>query len=196
MDAPEDLTSATYEFEGTTYTLAEFFERPSQIGFLVVKDGNVVYERYADGNDRASRWVSFSVSKSVTSLLIGAAIKDGFISSVDEPVTHYLPRLRGTPYENSTIRDVLQMSSGVQWNEDYADPNSPVENPDSTDRDSLFGGDGSDTIFGGIGSDTVNGQAGTDIIDVLGGGRSESGIDTIVKDQIDIIFRDPTDVLI
>ena len=125
-DAPEDLTSVTYEFEGTTYSLAEFFEQPSQIGFLVVKDGDVIYERYADGNDRESRWVSFSVSKSVTSLLIGAAIKDGFIESVDEPVTHYLPRLRGTPYEDSTIRDVLQMSSGVQWNEDYADPNSDV----------------------------------------------------------------------
>ena len=66
------------------------------------------------------------MTKSVTSLLIGAAIRDGYIQSVDEPVANYLPRLRGTAYETSTIKDVLQMASGVSWNEDYSDPDSDV----------------------------------------------------------------------
>ncbi|MEM7017127.1 MAG: serine hydrolase domain-containing protein [Pseudomonadota bacterium] len=121
-----DLSGVTYEVDGKSFSVADFLAMPSQIGFLAVKDGNVVMEHYAAGNDRNSRWVSFSVSKSVTSMLIGAAIKDGFINSVDEPVAHYLPRLRGTGYEGASIKDVLQMSSGVAWNEDYADPQSDV----------------------------------------------------------------------
>ena len=92
----------------------------------LVQDGDVLFERYAPGNDRSTPWMSFSVAKSVTSMLIGAAIRDGYIVSVDEPVANYLPRLRGTPYEASTIRNVLQMASGVAWNEDYNDPDSDV----------------------------------------------------------------------
>jgi len=99
---------------------------PEAIGLLVVQNGNVLLEHYAPGNDRQSRWISFSVTKSVTSLLICAAIADAYIGSVDEPVAHYLPRLRGTSYEAVTIRDVLNMASGVAWNEDYADRSSDV----------------------------------------------------------------------
>ncbi|MBT8492234.1 MAG: beta-lactamase family protein [Deltaproteobacteria bacterium] len=120
------LGDVTYELDGQRHTLGDFLARPSQIGFIVVKDGTVLLERYAKGNTRASRWVSFSVSKSVTSMLIGAAIQDGFIKSVDEPVTRYLSRLRGTGYEGVSIKDVLQMSSGIAWNEDYADSQSDV----------------------------------------------------------------------
>ncbi|MEM9305156.1 MAG: serine hydrolase domain-containing protein [Pseudomonadota bacterium] len=126
VDRPKDLSSVRYQIDGRTYTLADFFAMPAQIGFIVVQDGNVLLERYAQGNDRDSVWISFSVTKSVTSLLIGAAINDGFIESVDEPVSYYLPRLRGTGYENVSIREVLQMASGVAWNEDYGDPESDV----------------------------------------------------------------------
>lgn len=126
VNRPAELSAVTYEVEGTTYGLDDFLNRPAQIGLIVVKDGAIVLERYAPGNDAGSLWVSFSVSKSVTSMLIGAAIQDGFIESVDEPITHYLPRLRGTGYEGATIRNILQMSSGVAWNEDYADPQSDV----------------------------------------------------------------------
>jgi CubicO group peptidase (beta-lactamase class C family) len=122
----QDYSDLTYQVDGATYTLADFLTMPSAIGLLASKDGNVLLEHYAPGNDRDSRWVSFSVTKSVTSMLIGAAIADGYIRSVDEPVAYYLPRLRGTPYETSTIRNVLNMASGVAWNEDYADPNSDV----------------------------------------------------------------------
>ena len=97
-------------------------------GLIAVQDGQVVLERYAAGNDAASPWVSFSVAKSVVAMLAGAALLDGYIASVDEPVTAYLPRLKGSAYDNVTIENLLQMASGVQWNEDYADPGSDVNN--------------------------------------------------------------------
>ena len=123
---PTDFSSLSYMLDGYQYSLADFLRMPYNKGFIVVQNEEVLLERYAIGNDRSTKWILFSVAKSVTSMLIGAAIQDGFITSVEEPVSNYLPRLRGTPYENSSIKDVLQMSSGVSWNEDYADTNSDV----------------------------------------------------------------------
>ena len=123
---PIDLTDVPYTVEGTNFTLADFIGNPANIGLLVVQNGEVIFERYAPGNDRTSRWVSFSVTKSLTSMLIGAAIKDGFIASVDDKVVDYLPRLRNSAYEGASIADVLHMASGVAWDENYADPESDV----------------------------------------------------------------------
>ena len=97
---------------------------------LVIKDGNIVCERYQLGNDANSRWVSFSVAKSVTSMLIGAAIKDGYISSVDDKVTDYLPLLKNCSYDQATIRNLLRMASRVEWDEDYADKKSDINQAD------------------------------------------------------------------
>ena len=97
-------------------------EKHSVAGLLVIKDGHILYERYGLGNTEDSRWISYSVAKSVVSMLFGAAIQDGYIKSVDEKVTEYLPRLKGSSYDQSSIANLLQMASGVQWNEDYADP--------------------------------------------------------------------------
>jgi CubicO group peptidase (beta-lactamase class C family) len=113
-----------------TMTVDDYFKRQNVAGLLVIKDGQIVYERYGLGNTENSRWISFSVSKSVVSLLFGAAIKDGYIKSVDEMVTDYLPRMAGSSYEQATIKNVLQMASGVEWNEDYADPESDVSSVD------------------------------------------------------------------
>ena len=124
--APVNLDTVTYEVDGETFPLSHYLDDPAQVGLIVVRDDDVLYERYSDGNNRDSVWISFSVTKSVTSMLIGAAIRDGFIESVDEPVANYLPRLRGTGYEKASIRDVLNMASGIRWNEDYADPGSDV----------------------------------------------------------------------
>lgn len=124
--APADLSDITYSVDGQPYSLDDFTDMPGNIGLIVIRDGDVLFERYQRGNDEDSVWISFSVTKSITSMLIGAAIQDGYIKSVDEPVANYLPRLRGTGYERATIRDVLQMSSGIAWNEDYADPESDV----------------------------------------------------------------------
>ena len=124
--AEKDLSNIGYDVEGISYTVTDFLASPYSKGFIVVQDNKILLEYYDDSHNEETRWVSFSVTKSVTSMLIGAAIKDGFITSVDEPVAHYLPRLRGTPYETATIEDLLHMSSGVKWNEDYFDSNSDV----------------------------------------------------------------------
>ncbi len=79
----------------------------------MLKDGEVALERYENGNTAETKWVSFSIAKSVVSLLFGAAIKDGYISDLDASVTEYLPLLDGSAYEDVTIRHALQMASGV-----------------------------------------------------------------------------------
>lgn len=124
--APVELSSVTYVFNDSTRALADLAERTNLTGLLVIREGEIVLEEYFRGNTAETRWTSFSVAKSVVSLLFGAAIRDGYIESVEEPVTRYLPELAGSAYEGVTIRQILQMSSGVAWNEDYADPESDV----------------------------------------------------------------------
>lgn len=93
---------------------------------IVLVDGQLRLERYGLGFDAGGRWTSFSVAKSVTSTLVGAAIRDGLIRSMDDKVTDYLPQMKGSAYDDVSLRQLLTMTSGVQWNEDYADPNSDV----------------------------------------------------------------------
>lgn len=95
-------------------------------GILVLQDGKIRYERYARGHGPAGRYTSFSVAKSLTSTLVGAAVKDGHIASLDDPVTRYIPELTGSAYDGVSVRQVLTMTSGVKWNEDYTDPRSDV----------------------------------------------------------------------
>ena len=121
-----DLSNVEIKLNDASMTVNEYFTRQSVAGLLVIRDGKIIYERYGLGNNGDSKWISFSVAKSVVSMLIGAAIQDGYIASVDEKVTHYLPRLKGSSYDQSSIVNLLQMASGVQWNEDYADPESDV----------------------------------------------------------------------
>jgi CubicO group peptidase (beta-lactamase class C family) len=121
-----DLGNVAFMHEHAEWTINQYIETQKVAGIIVVRNGEILYERYALGNTEESRWVSYSVAKSVTSMLIGAAIQDGYIESVDEMITDYVPRLKGTPYDQSSIRNVLQMSSGVEWNEDYADPEADI----------------------------------------------------------------------
>ncbi len=95
-------------------------------GLVVLVDGRVRLERYGLGHTPVGRWTSFSMAKSLTSTLVGAAIRDGFIHSVDDPVTRYIHALSGSAYEGVTIRQLLTMTSGVKWNEDYTDLKSDV----------------------------------------------------------------------
>ncbi len=103
-----------------------FVQANNTAGLIVVQDGRVRLERYARGFSRTDRYTSFSVAKSLTSTLVGAAVQDGFIKSVDDPVTRYIPELAGSAYDGVTVRQVLTMTSGVKWNEDYTDPKSDV----------------------------------------------------------------------
>lgn len=98
----------------------------STAGVMVLVDGRVVHEEYGLGMGPKDRWTSFSVAKSFTSTLLGAAVKDGHIKSLDDPVTKYIPGLAGSAYEGVTVRQLATMTSGVKWNEDYTDPKSDV----------------------------------------------------------------------
>ncbi len=93
---------------------------------LVLHDGKLRLERYGLGFDGGGRWTSFSVAKSITSTLVGAAIRDGHIRSLDDKVSDYIAPMKGSAYDDVSIRQLLAMSSGVRWNEDYADPKSDV----------------------------------------------------------------------
>jgi len=116
----------TFQYQGKTWTVADYMKAYRVSGLLVIKDGKIVMERYALGRGPHDRWTSFSVAKSLTSTLVGAAIQDGKIESLSSPVTDYIPELKGSAYEGVTVRQMLMMSSGVKWNEDYADPKSDV----------------------------------------------------------------------
>lgn len=95
-------------------------------GVMVLVDGKVVHEEYGLGMGPKDRWTSFSVAKSFTSTLLGAAVKQGKIASLDDPVVKYIPGLAGSAYEGVTVRQLATMTSGVKWNEDYTDPKSDV----------------------------------------------------------------------
>jgi CubicO group peptidase (beta-lactamase class C family) len=95
-------------------------------GLVIVQDGNLRFERYGLGFSALGRWTSFSIAKSFTSTLVGAAIKDGFIKSLDDKVSRYIPDLKGSAYDDVSVAQLLTMSSGVRWNEDYEDPKSDV----------------------------------------------------------------------
>ncbi len=125
-----ELGGLEFTFQGETLTVDEYFVRSNVAGLLIIQDGKVVYERYGLGNTAETRWVSYSVAKSVTSMLVGAAVRDGYIGSLEDKVTDYLPRLRGSPYEQTSLRHLMQMASGVVWDETYDDPDSDVSSAD------------------------------------------------------------------
>ena len=104
----------------------DYMARQNTAGLVVVQDGKIRFERYGLGFDANGRWTSFSVAKSFTSTLVGAAIQDGYIASLEDKVSRYIPDLRGSAYDDVTIRQLLTMSSGVRWNEDYEDPRADV----------------------------------------------------------------------
>lgn len=95
-------------------------------GLVIIQDGKIRLEKYGLDFSGNGRWTSFSVAKSFTSTLVGAAIKDGYIKSIDDKVSDYIPDLKGSVYDDVTIKQLLTMTSGVKWNEDYADPKSDV----------------------------------------------------------------------
>jgi CubicO group peptidase (beta-lactamase class C family) len=95
-------------------------------GLVIIQDGKLRLEKYGLDFSADGRWTSFSVAKSFTSTLVGAAIKDGYIKSIDDKVSDYIPDLEGSVYDDVTIKQLLTMTSGVEWNEDYADPKSDV----------------------------------------------------------------------
>lgn len=120
----EPLALETFPVAGVPMKLEDFVARARTTGLIVLKDGKIVFERYWQGADAGSRFASWSMAKSFVSTLVGFAIGDGLIRSVEDPVTDYLPELKGSGYDGVPIKAVLQMSSGVAFREDYVDSSS------------------------------------------------------------------------
>lgn len=106
------------------YDLYDYLAIGRVSGLLVISDDEIVFEKYFLGNDENTRWMSMSVVKSMSAMLVGAAIRDGDIESIDDDVTRYLPQFTDSAYDGVTVRHLLQMTSGVAWNETYTDPAS------------------------------------------------------------------------
>lgn len=129
----EKLLDFSYEIDGARYPAEAFLERTFTNALLIIKDGRIVYENYLNMGEAEDRYIGFSMSKSVTSLLVGCAVADGLIRSVDDPVDRYLPELRGGGYEGVTIRQLLNMRSGIDYKETYVPaawpPGTPLASP-------------------------------------------------------------------
>ncbi|MGW0828451.1 serine hydrolase domain-containing protein [Streptomyces sp. NPDC002845] len=117
---------ATYEFDDAVRSTEEFLADTDTSALLVLIDGEIRYERYLLTGGPDVPWLSMSVSKSFVSALVGIAVEEGHIRSIDEPISAYVPVRPGSAYDGIPIRDVLQMSSGARWNEDYNDPASDI----------------------------------------------------------------------
>ncbi|MBC8716852.1 serine hydrolase [Ochrobactrum sp. Marseille-Q0166] len=116
---------ATYVYKDQTREVADFLKKTDTTGFIVLKDGMIIHEEYARGNTEQTQSIAMSLSKSFISFLIGNAVDDGLIS-LDETVDHYAPVLKDGGYKGVTVKNVLQMSSGIGFNEDYGDLNSDI----------------------------------------------------------------------
>jgi CubicO group peptidase (beta-lactamase class C family) len=109
---------------GESLDVRTFMEHNRIAGLLVMHRGTIVLERYGLGRTEHDQWVSFSVAKSITSTLLGAAIRDGAIGGLDDPVSRYIPELARSGYAGVSLREALEMAVGLRWNENYADPGS------------------------------------------------------------------------
>jgi len=111
----------TYEHEGRVKSIPSFLEETWTTGLIVVSDEEILFEEYYRGNTASSKTISWSTAKSFVSALVGIAVEEGLVKHIDQSVSDYVPTLRGTGYDGVSIKDVLQMSSGVRFNEDYGD---------------------------------------------------------------------------
>ncbi len=115
-----------YAFAGKRVPMSQFLDETDTVALLILKDGVIRHESYRLTGGPDVVWPSFSLAKSVVSQLIGIAVRDGLIGSIQEPITKYVPKLKGSGYDGVLIKDILQMSSGARWSEDYGDWHSDV----------------------------------------------------------------------
>ncbi len=115
------LEDFSYEYDGKTRTLADFYSDMETSGLIILHDGQIVHESYGRGADAGTRFTTWSLVKSITSTLVGVAVADGLIDSVDDQLVTYLPEVAGTAYDGVTIKHALQMSSGIRYDPDLWD---------------------------------------------------------------------------
>ena len=115
--SPLTLGKIRFRTDGGEFDLYDYLADNRVAGLLILKDGKVVMEDHELGTTPDTRWISFSMAKSISSTLVGAALKQGLIASIDDPVTKYVPGLMGGVYDAVSVRNLLQMASGVKWDE-------------------------------------------------------------------------------
>lgn len=108
--------------DSVTSSFEEFLKKNKTVAFLIIRNDSIYYENYFDGYSEESVVPSFSMAKSVLSILIGAAIEDGYISSVNDPVTKYVPGMKEKGFDKISIENLLQMTSGIEFSESYWNP--------------------------------------------------------------------------
>ena len=123
--APQPIPTG-FEFKGKNYELNDWLVDSSTTALVVLKGNDITYEGYYQGTTEWDARISWSMAKSFLSALFGVAVADGDVASLEQAVTDYVPELVGTGYDGVRIKDVLQMSSGVHFNEDYGDFNSDI----------------------------------------------------------------------
>ena len=111
----------SYSWKGETKNLNEWLENTRTTSMIVVRNGTIVSEDYYLGTKPTDKRISWSMAKSVLSAAFGIALSEGKIGNIDEPVTQYVPALKNSAYNGVSIRNVLNMASGVRFNEDYLD---------------------------------------------------------------------------
>jgi CubicO group peptidase (beta-lactamase class C family) len=116
----------TYQFEGDVRNVHALLGATHTSALLVLKQGSVCFEEYWLTGGRDVQWISMSVAKSFVSALVGIALAEGSIRSIEDAIDQYVPGLKDSAYRGVRIKDVLQMSSGVRWNEDFSDHNSEI----------------------------------------------------------------------
>jgi CubicO group peptidase (beta-lactamase class C family) len=112
-----DPDKVRYAFKGQNPTLSEYLAKTRTTAMLVIKDGRIVFEKYQYDRTPDQRFLSFSMAKTVTAILVGIALEDGLILSLDDTVSSYVPQLRDSAYGKATIRQLLTMTSGVRWDD-------------------------------------------------------------------------------
>ena len=116
----------SFVYESRSVDVNEYLDRTDVSALVILKDGKIRYENYWLTGGREVKWISMSVGKSFVSALVGIALDQGHIKSIQDPVSIYVPQLKDSAYDGVSIKDILQMSSGASWNEDYGDPNSDI----------------------------------------------------------------------
>jgi CubicO group peptidase (beta-lactamase class C family) len=119
MPKAADAPDIRYRFEDKDYSLDDFLAHQRVTGFMLIRNGEVIAERYQYDRTAPNRFVSHSMAKSIVAIAVGMALSEGKIASLDDKVAKYVPQLAGHAYGETAIRNILRMSSGVKFSEVY-----------------------------------------------------------------------------
>jgi len=126
INASREFPDFSFVYKDTARSINDFMTATNVVGLIIIRNDSILLEKYREGIGVKSKWNNFSVAKSVTSLLFGAALQDGAIKSLDQKVTELITELKGSAYDSVTLQNLLQMSSGVAWIDDPKNPNSDL----------------------------------------------------------------------